>query len=115
MLYMILLFKSTNMKTKLILLFAVVLAFSITAASAQSYHDANGQQQRYKKSYNRGKMSPSENRELAYQQQKMRKNNQRAQCNNGQINRNERARIMREQKMGGRNNYSYNHNNRRRF
>ena len=103
------------MKTKLILLFAVVLAFSITTVSAQSYHDANGQQQRYQKSYKRGKMSPSENRELTYQQQKMRKNNQRAQCNNGQINRNERGRIIREQRMAGRNIYSYNQNNRRRF
>ena len=103
------------MKTKLILLFAVVLAFSMTAASAQSYHDAYGQQERIKKNYKRGKQTSAETRGLAYQQQKMRKNNQGAQCNNGQINRNERARNMREQKMAGRNNYSYNHNNRRRF
>lgn len=103
------------MKTKLILLFAVVLAFSMTAASAQSYHDANGQQERIKKNYQRGKHTSAETRKLAYQQQKLRKNNQSAQCNNGQINRNERARIMREQNMAGRNNYSYNHNNRRRF
>jgi hypothetical protein len=115
MLYIILLFKSTNMKTKMILLFAVVLAFSFTAASAQSYHDANGQQQLIKKNYKRGKLSHSETRELAYQQHKLRKSNQLAQCNNGQINRNQRARIMREQKMAGRNNYSYNHNNRSRF
>jgi uncharacterized protein YxeA len=103
------------MKTKLILLFALVLAFSINAASAQSYHDASGQQQPYKKSYKRGRLSPAETREMIYLQQKMRKNNQRAQCNNGQINRNERARIMREQKMAGRNIYSYNHKNRSRY
>ncbi len=103
------------MKTKLILLFAVVLAFSITAASAQGYHNANTQQERIKKGYKSGKLTQSEARQLAYQQQQIRKKMHRAKCNDGRISRNERARIMREKQIAGRNIYSYNHNNRSRF
>jgi len=103
------------MKTKLILLFSVVVAFSITSASAQSYHDAKTQQERIKKGYKSGKLTPSEARQLAYQQQHIRKSMHRAKCNDGRISRNERARIIRQQQMASRNIYSYNHNNRSRF
>ena len=103
------------MKTKLILLFAVVLVFSISAASAQSYHDAKTQQQRIKYGYRSGKLTGPEARQLAYQQQHIQKSIRRAKCNDGRISRNERARIIRQKQMAGRNIYSYNHNNRSRF
>ena len=103
------------MKTKLIFLFSVVFAFSINAASAQSYHDGKTQQERIKNGYKSGRLTPSEARQLAYQQQQIRKKTHRAKCNDGRISRSERARIMREKQITGRNIYSYNHNNRSRF
>jgi hypothetical protein len=103
------------MKTKLILLFAVVLAISVNVASAQSYHDAKTQQERIKKGYKSGRLTPAEARQLAYQQQQIRKKTYRAKCNDGRISRSERARIMREKQIASRNIYSYNHNNRSRF
>jgi hypothetical protein len=103
------------MKTKFILAFALLLGFSISAATAQSYHDAKTQQERIKNGYRSGKLTRMEARQLAYQQQHIRKNMHRAKCNDGRISRSERARIARQQQMAGRNIYSYNHNNRSRF
>ena len=103
------------MKTKLILLLALVLAVSVNVASAQSYHDAKTQQQRIKYGYRSGKLTGPEARQLAYQQQHIQKSIRRAKCNDGRISRNERARIIRQQQMASRNIYSYNHNNRSRF
>ena len=103
------------MKTKLILLFALVLSFSISGASAQSYHDAKTHQERIKHGYKHGKLTPGEARRLTYQQHHIRKDTRRAKCDDGRISRSERARIMRKQQMASRHIYSYNHNQRSRF
>jgi hypothetical protein len=103
------------MKTKMSLLLAVVMAFSITGAVAQSYHNANNNQDQNKYGYRSGKMNAAEARRRAYHDQQFRKDIKRAKCDDGRISRAERARIMHRQQMQKRQIYSYNQNKRNRF
>ena len=103
------------MKTKMILLFAMVLPFTITSAGAQVAYHSKTQQERIKHGYKNGKLTPAEASRLAHQQQLIHKDVKRAKCNDGRISRSERQRIMRKQQMADRQIYSYNHNKRSRF
>ncbi len=102
------------MKTKLVLLFSMVMAFTITTAGAQVAYQKT-QQERIKHGYKNGKISPAEASRLAHQQKLMHKDVKRANCNDGRISRSERQRMMRKQQMADRQIYSYNHNKRSRF
>jgi uncharacterized membrane protein YebE (DUF533 family) len=103
------------MKTKMILLFTMVLAFTITSAGAQVAYQSKTQQERIKHGYKSGKLTPAEANRLAHQQKFMHKDVKRAKCNDGRISRSERQRIMRKQQMADRQIYTYNHNKRSRF
>jgi hypothetical protein len=103
------------MKTKMILLFTVVLAFTISSAGAQVASHSKTQHERIKHGYKNGKLTPAEASRLAHQQKLMQKDIKRAKCNDGRISRSERQRIMRKKQMADRQIYSYNHNKRSRF
>jgi uncharacterized membrane protein YebE (DUF533 family) len=103
------------MKTKMVLLFTMVLAFTITSAGAQVAYHSKTQQERIKHGYKNGNLTPAEASRLAHQQKFMHKGVKRAKCNDGRISRSERQRIMRKQQMADRQIYSYNHNKRSRF
>jgi uncharacterized membrane protein YebE (DUF533 family) len=103
------------MKTKMILLFTMVLAFTISSAGAQVAYHSKTQQERIKHGYKNGKLTPAEASRLAHQQRFIHKDVRRAKCNDGRISRSERQRIMRKQQMADRQIYSYNHNRRSRF
>lgn len=103
------------MKTKTILLFTMILSFSITSTDAQVGYHSKTQQERIKHGYNGGKLTPAEASRLAHQQKFIHKGVKRAKCNDGRISRSERQHIMRKQQMADRQIYSYNHNKRSRF
>lgn len=102
------------MKTKMILLLTMVLAFTINSAGAQVAYQKT-QQERIKHGYKNGKITPAEASRLAHQQKLMHKDVKRAKCNDGRISRSERQRMMRKQQMADRQIYSYNQNRRSRF
>lgn len=108
-------FKSTHMKTKMILFFALFFAFSVSGVNAQNYHESKQQRERNSYGYKHGKKSQQEARRLAQQEKYFQKEIRRAKCDDGRVSRAERARIMRKQQMANRHNYSYNHNKRNRF
>ena len=103
------------MKTKMILLFTMVLTLTITSAGAQVGYHSKTQQERIKHGYKNGKLTPAEASRLAHQQRFIHKDVRRAKCNDGRISRSERQRIMRKQQMADRQIYSYNQNRRSRF
>jgi hypothetical protein len=103
------------MKTKMILLFTMVLAFTINSAGAQVSYHSKTQQERIRHGYKNGKLSPAEANRLAHQQKFMHKDVKRAKCNDGRISRSERQRILRKQQKADRQIYGYNDNRRNRF
>jgi hypothetical protein len=103
------------MKTKMILLFTMVLAFTITSAGAQVAYHSKAQQERIRHGYKNGKLSPAEANRLEHQQKFMHKEVRRAKCNDDRMSRTERNRHMRQKKMGGREMYSYHHQKRNSF
>jgi hypothetical protein len=103
------------MKTKMILLFTMVLAFTITSAGAQIAYHSKTQQECIKNGYKSGKLTPAEANRLKHQQKIIHQDVKRAKCNDGRISRSEKQSIMRKQQMADRQIYSYNHNKRSRF
>jgi uncharacterized membrane protein YebE (DUF533 family) len=103
------------MKTKMILLFTMVLTLTITGAEAQVAYHSKTKQERINHGYKSGKLTPAEASRLAHQQRFIHKDVRRAKCNDGRISRSERKRIMRKQQMADRQIYSYNHNRISRF
>ena len=102
------------MKTKILLLFTIVLSLSYLS-NAQSSCQPKTQYDRIRYGYKNGKLTPAEARRLTYQQQYIRRDIRRAKCSGGHISRAERARIMREQQIASRYIDHYNHNNKNRF
>jgi len=104
------------MKTKMILFFGLVLAFSITDISAQAFINSKSSQEGIcQGNKNRRFAQAKARRKAHHHQMNISKGVHRAKFNVGRTTRSNKARTMYEKHMAEKNTYSYNHNKRSRF